>query len=261
MPQNVKLVEEDSRLRCVRLRGLAKRLPHVHHRQPYLFSGLQALKMQKTCPCPSRCAPRRRTRWRGADQVADHDPVGVPLPDRDFVDTDHLRPRWPRKAQLLAHVQLVQLLDGVPIQMHPSRHVRNRHRAAQPTDLPREAQRVFRTSQKEKRVSRSSRHRPCSSPAASENRDRPPGRHSQGRVPAASVCRIGSGKASRNRRTPFFCAPIQRQYKRWRLKIVIAVDPRLHPKPFDLVGIAKRRGGENVRCLFHARKRVTFSHP
>jgi hypothetical protein len=50
-------------------------------------------------------------------QVAHHDAVGVPLPNGNLIDADHLG-RWRASAaQLLAHVLLLQLFDGVPIEM------------------------------------------------------------------------------------------------------------------------------------------------
>jgi hypothetical protein len=45
MAHDVELVEQDRRLRCVRRGRVAKRLPHVHHRQthsPAFFSPSQA---------------------------------------------------------------------------------------------------------------------------------------------------------------------------------------------------------------------------
>ncbi len=45
-----------------------------------------------------------------------HDPIDVPLPNRDLVDADHARVRVPLKFQLLPHVDLVHLLDRVPVE-------------------------------------------------------------------------------------------------------------------------------------------------
>jgi len=77
-------------------------------------------------------------------KVAHHDPVGVPLANRDFVNPDHARRRWPRPAQLFAHVDLVEFIDGMAIEMHPPRHVLGRHRVAKPADLHRKPQGVLR---------------------------------------------------------------------------------------------------------------------
>ena len=49
----------------------------------------------------------------------------------------------PRQAQLLAHVDFVEVFYRVPVQMHQPRHVGDRHRATQAADLRREPQGVF----------------------------------------------------------------------------------------------------------------------
>jgi hypothetical protein len=77
-------------------------------------------------------------------QIADDDPVHMPLLDRHFIDAYDVRRRMPATRQLRPHVDLIELLDGVPIEMHPTRHIRDRHGAAQPADLHRESQAVFR---------------------------------------------------------------------------------------------------------------------
>ena len=66
------------------------------------------------------------------------------LSDRHFIDADDVRRRMPGTRELFAHVDLVELLDGVPIEMHPSRHIRDRHRATQAADLHCKPQCVFR---------------------------------------------------------------------------------------------------------------------
>ena len=56
-------------------------------------------------------------------QVADDDPIDVPLPDRDLVDPDHGWPGLARADQLLPHVELVHLLDRVPVEAQIVRHL------------------------------------------------------------------------------------------------------------------------------------------
>ena len=45
--------------------------------------------------------------------------------------------------ELLAHIDFIQLFDGMPIEMHPPRHVLDRHRTAQSTDLHGKSQGVI----------------------------------------------------------------------------------------------------------------------
>jgi hypothetical protein len=66
----------------------------------------------------------------------------VPLFDRDLVNADHARRRRSRHPQLFAHVQLVQLLDPVPIQAHMPGDILDGHRAAERAGLQHEPVRV-----------------------------------------------------------------------------------------------------------------------
>ena len=117
MAHHVELVEQDAGLRSVAAGGVAKGLPHVHHRKPDAlgFRGSQPLVEEIEAGFgtvlaaePDRAVPL---------QIADHDAVGVPLADRDLVDADRPRPRCSRSSKLLLHVLLVELLDGPPIQV------------------------------------------------------------------------------------------------------------------------------------------------
>jgi hypothetical protein len=136
MTHDVELVQQDGRLGRFIVRRVAKRLPHVHHRQTdatglllaqpiieLVHAGLRAILAAK----PDRSAP---------DQVADDDAVGVTLSDRDFVDADGLGARRTRFLQLGGHVLLVQFLDGVPVQMQFFGDILDAARATAAPDIP-----------------------------------------------------------------------------------------------------------------------------
>src|ERR1019366_758320 len=55
--------------------------------------------------------------------------------DGHFIDGEEVRSRMPGPREKKTHVDLVELLDGVPIAMPPSRHIGDRHRATQAADL------------------------------------------------------------------------------------------------------------------------------
>ena len=57
---------------------------------------------------------------RPRSEVADHDPVGVTLADRNLVDADHLRAGRARARELGFHVLHLQRLDRVPVQRAPA---------------------------------------------------------------------------------------------------------------------------------------------
>jgi len=55
-------------------------------------------------------------------QVTDDDAVDVAFANGDLVDADHRGPRVPEARQLRAHVQLVHLFDGMPLEVQIRRH-------------------------------------------------------------------------------------------------------------------------------------------
>jgi hypothetical protein len=102
---------------AVALGGIAKRLPHIHHRQlnaPPLLRSEPGEELVHADFRPVRAAEPDRAH---PIQIADYDPVGVPLADRDLVDANSAGGRGPDAAQLRAHVLLLQALDGAPIEM------------------------------------------------------------------------------------------------------------------------------------------------
>src|SRR6266571_4071040 len=115
--QHVELVEEDAGLRGVALGRVPERLPHVHHSHanPRALVGPQPLEELVHAGLGAVLAPEPDGPL--PDQIADHDPVAVPLLDRDLIDADHLRARPSRPPQLLPHVLLLEILDRVPVEM------------------------------------------------------------------------------------------------------------------------------------------------
>jgi len=114
---NMKLVEQDGRLRGLRLRRLAERFPHIHHRQTDAFRLLfpePIVKLRHThLGTILATEPDRPI----SNQIADHDTVRVPFAYRDLVDADSLGSRCAGFRQLGAHVLLLQLLDRVPVEL------------------------------------------------------------------------------------------------------------------------------------------------
>src|SRR5262245_25278905 len=123
--EHVELVVEDASLRRVaRLeRGRAECLPHVHDREadfPALFGAEPGIELVQALLGAVRAA---EPDWPAADQVADHDPVGVALADADLVDADDRGGGVAGAAQLLVHVLFVQVLDGLPVQAQLAGHI------------------------------------------------------------------------------------------------------------------------------------------
>ena len=143
MFHDVEFVEQDGGLRRVAMRRVAKGFPHVHHGEAYFFGVFIAQKRKKQIhvrfAAPGSAKPDRAPRL----QIADDNAIAVAFPDRDLIDANDAWFWRSSQTHLLAHVDFVEVFDGVPIQMHQPRHVLDRHRAAQAADLRREPQAVF----------------------------------------------------------------------------------------------------------------------
>src|SRR5262245_56760749 len=116
--EDMELVVQDSGLRRVPLlaRGVAERLPHVHHRQANLAAFLGAQPGEELVQARLGAVRAAEPDGPAPLQVADHDAVLMPLGDGDLIDADDAGRRHASPAELFAHVLLVQLLDGVPIE-------------------------------------------------------------------------------------------------------------------------------------------------
>src|SRR3990172_6303955 len=144
MAQYVELVVQDRRPRCARRSHVVKRLPHVHHRQANptgLLLAQPVVEQRHTrlfsvlSPEPDR-AP--------SNQVAHHDAIDMAFADRDLVDSNHSGGRRSSSAQLLPHILLLQLLDGLPIQVRFLGNVLDGRDTATPSHEEGEAFRIER---------------------------------------------------------------------------------------------------------------------
>jgi len=136
---DVELVEENRRLRCVRVRGIAKRLPHVHHRQANATALLVPELLVEHCHALLGSVLAAEPDRAPSNQVAHHNAVGVPLANRDLVDADGLGTRCSRLGQLRLHVLLFQRLDRIPVEVEFLGNILDRARAAAPPHVMRKA--------------------------------------------------------------------------------------------------------------------------
>lgn len=144
MAQDVELVEHDLGVRRVLAGRLAKRLPHVQHRHLNPLAAPRPVGREERFEIgllASRAAEPDRSR---TNEVADHHAVLMPLADSDLVHADRRGGRPRVLAQLLSHVQLVQVLDGGVRQSLGQGDVLDGHLAAQRAHMPRIAGRVAR---------------------------------------------------------------------------------------------------------------------
>ena len=144
MLHDVELVEQDGGLGRTGLGGVAEGLPHVHDGQADAFHLLGAEPVIERVHAGLRTILAAEPDRPAANQVADHDPVGMPLPDRDFVDPDGLWPRRTGAFQLDAHVFFVEFLDRTPVQFQFLGHVLDGARPAAAADVPGKPLRIER---------------------------------------------------------------------------------------------------------------------
>jgi hypothetical protein len=123
---DMELVEQDGSLWCMSNGSVAKRLPHVHHGEPYAPALLVAKLLITLGHTRFRAIVGAEPGRPSANEVADHDPIRVTIADGDFVDTDHGRPRRFRLGQLGAHVLLVQILHRMPAELELLRDIPDR---------------------------------------------------------------------------------------------------------------------------------------
>ena len=142
MAQDVELVEQDAGLRGVPRGHDAKGFPHVHHGEPEpggfprAGPGVELLQTRLGAIGPTE------PDWPVPDEIADDDAIDVPLLDRHFVEPDDPGAGRPPAPQLLAHVLLLQRLDGVPVEAQLLGHVSDGRGATAPAHVEGEALRV-----------------------------------------------------------------------------------------------------------------------
>ena len=128
----MELIEQDGCLWDVGLGGVAKRLPHVHHRQANTAALVRSEPGIKLTHTGLRAVLAAKPDGSATNEIADHDAVGVPLSDRDFINANHLRSWLARLGKLRSHVLLIELLDRVPVELELLGDVLDRGRATAP---------------------------------------------------------------------------------------------------------------------------------
>ena len=121
---------------CVELRN---GLPHIHDGETNAFGLLfteKSIELVHARLAPIVPAEPDRP---ASFQIADHDPVGVALADRDLVDANDLRPRGSHAPDLFAHVVHLEPLDRLPVQVQLLGHVPDRATSTAPAHIQSEA--------------------------------------------------------------------------------------------------------------------------
>ena len=132
---DVELVEQDRRLRRTCRGDVAKRLPHVHHRQANAAGLLRAQPVVEQRHARLRAVLAPEPDRAPSNQIAHHDAIGVALADRDLVDADRLGSGRARTGQLRPHVLLLQRLDRLPVKPQLLGHVLDRGLPAAPAHV------------------------------------------------------------------------------------------------------------------------------
>src|SRR5712692_7182522 len=93
MADDMELVEQNRRLRCMRIRRQTERLPHVHDGEANARTLSLAEPAVELAHARLRAVGAAEPDRPPAHKVADHDSVSVTFADRNLVDADHLRTR------------------------------------------------------------------------------------------------------------------------------------------------------------------------
>ncbi len=135
MARDVKLVEQDRRLRRLGLSGIAKGLPHVHYRQADAAVLVLCQSCKELLHARLRAIAPAEPNRAASQQIAHHDAVGMALADGDLVNADHFRCGITRFGKLRGHVLLVQLFHRVPVELQFRRHLLDARLPAAPSDV------------------------------------------------------------------------------------------------------------------------------
>ena len=104
LPQHMKLVVQNGRVRCLGTRRVPKRFPHVHHRQPERGRLGDAQEIVEHRQARFTAIRTPKPDGLGALQVTDDDAIHMPFPDGDFIDANHVRLGRANDVQLRLHV-------------------------------------------------------------------------------------------------------------------------------------------------------------
>ena len=121
---------------------LLKGLPHVHHGQPDLLRLLAPKPLVKPIHTLFGSILPSIPNGPSPPQIAHHNPIPMPLPQRNLVNPDHPRTCNRIPSKLLLHVLLVQGLYRMPVQLQLLRHILHRHRSTLPPHIDRKPLRV-----------------------------------------------------------------------------------------------------------------------
>ena len=210
--QDMELVEDDLGLWCVtglERRG-AKGLPHVHDGQADSAGFRGAEPGIEGIHAGLGAVGAAEPDGPAAEQVTDDDAVRVPGADGEFVDADDLGARAAGSVELLPHVLLVELLDGVPLEEQVLGRVLDGGDPAVASDPEGKAPSVMRVVGDPVEAFASSR--PGTAGRRHGGRGLPgrrAGRRSRGRGPGAGPDRRTSGGWCRTDRRMFFSTPTE----------------------------------------------------
>jgi hypothetical protein len=123
--EEVELVKQKRGLRGVGVGRVPKGLPPVPHRQLKpcaLFLAQPGRELRQAGFGARLSAEPERT---AAQEVAHHEPIGMPFADRAFVDATRFEAWSTSAGKLSAHILLIELLDAVPPQVQFRSDVRD----------------------------------------------------------------------------------------------------------------------------------------
>lgn len=142
--KDMKLVVQNGCLWRVLSCGIFKSLPHVHDTKSYPLGFLRAKPLEKRVHAlfrPVKTAIPYRTLLL---QVTNQNPIRMPFPNRQLINTDDLWAGCSKPFKLFPHVLFVETFDRFPVQMKLFGHIANGRCSTSPSNVYRKTFRIER---------------------------------------------------------------------------------------------------------------------
>src|SRR3989338_1749303 len=125
MAQDMKFVVDDSDVRA-KADHVGEWLPHIHHRQSDFGRFTRSQPVEEHFQILLSASLATEPDGAFTIQIADDDPINMPLANGDLIDADGARGRCSGPIHQLLKILFLQILNRLPVQSQQSSHTRDR---------------------------------------------------------------------------------------------------------------------------------------